>query len=102
PVVVVAQVLGDVAGTRGELLQVLTDAEAAPRAGDHDRTHRVVRGCRLQGGEDAGVDGRVERVENVRAVERDRQDGCVPGDIDVGHVRATIERPAAAPLPSCR
>ena len=35
-VVVLAQVLGDVARAARELLQVLADAEAAPGAGDHD------------------------------------------------------------------
>ena len=40
--VVLAQVVGDVAGAARELLQVLADAEAAARAGDHDGAHRRI------------------------------------------------------------
>ena len=43
-VVALAQAPADVAGRLAELGQVLADAEAAPRAGEHDRAHLGVAG----------------------------------------------------------
>ena len=57
PVVVVAQVLGDVARAARELLQVLPDAEAAPGAGDHDGADGRVP-CALECVVDPRVHGR--------------------------------------------
>ncbi len=83
-VVVAAQVAGDVARARLELLQVLADAEAAPSAGDHDRADgRILR--LLERREEPACTARVQRVQHIRAVQRDRQDAAVARDFDLGH-----------------
>ena len=74
--VVRAQVVGDVTGSARELLQVLPDAEAAAGAGDHDRANGGILGP-LERGEDPAVHGRVQRVEDLGAVERDRKDAAL-------------------------
>src|SRR5262249_21157851 len=83
-VVVVAQPCADVAGRLPELGEVLTDTEppAGARADDgaHAAAARITqRGC--AGTVHPGVEG----VEDVRTVERDRQDGAVAARLDLGH-----------------
>jgi hypothetical protein len=98
-VVARAEALGDVVGRVAEFRQILPDAEAAPRPGDHDRADVV--GARLpERSAQALVHRAVECVELVRPVERDRQDraltarehglclgGRHAGGFDLGHRR---------------
>ena len=67
-----------------ELLQVLAGAEAAARAGDHDGAD-VRRGSLLERLVQARVQRRVERVEDVGPVQRDREDGAVALGQDFAH-----------------
>jgi hypothetical protein len=90
-VVVLAQVLRDVAGTARELLQVLPDAEPLAGSRDHDGAHRRIGGL-LETVLDAAVHGAGERVEDVGAVQRDRQDGAVARDLHLGHSRGNHNR----------
>ncbi len=83
--VVVPQVLSDIAGTAGELLQVLADAEAAARAGDHHGPDPRIGGRLLEPRIDPLVHRAVQRIQHVRTVERDRQDRPITGHINVGH-----------------
>ena len=84
PVVAAAEAVADVAGGLAELRQVLPDAEAAAGAGDDDRAH--LRPLRLlQRLAEARVHGAVERVQHVRAVERDRENAAVPACLDLRH-----------------
>ena len=67
-----------------ERRQVLPGREAAARAGDDDRAHRRVARLlerRLQ----PLVHVARERVQLVGTVERDRLDGAVARDLDLGH-----------------
>ena len=59
-----------------ELLQVLAGAEAAPGARDHDRTN-LRRARLLERVAQPRMQRSVERVEDVRPVERDRENGAV-------------------------
>ena len=70
----------DVAAAR-ERRQVLPDAEAASRARQDDGAHLGVAGG-LERVAEAGVHRVVERVQLVGPVERDREDGAVPGYLD--------------------
>ena len=72
-VVVARSRAGDVARGLAELVQVLPDAEAAAGAGDDDRAHLGVARL-LERAREPLVHRGVERVEDVRPVERDRQD----------------------------
>src|SRR5581483_804076 len=69
-----------------KLVQVLAHAEAAPGAGDHNGSDLGVAGL-LEPGRDALVHGEVDRVQNVRTVERDRENRPVPRDLDLGHAQ---------------
>ena len=60
----------------GELAQVLAGAEATPGTGDHDGANGGISGL-LERRPQRGVQRPVERVEDVRPVERDREDGAV-------------------------
>ena len=83
-VVVLPQVLGDVARAARELLQVLADAEAAAGAGDHHGAHRRILGL-AQCGLDPTMHRTVQCVQHVGPIERDRQDRSRPRDLDVCH-----------------
>ena len=83
--VVPAQVLGDVAGAGRELLEVLADAEAAARPRDHDGADRRIGGRLAERVAQARVHRGVQRIEHVRAVQRDREDATVPLELDLGH-----------------
>ena len=80
----VTEALGDVARAGLKLLQVLADAETAPGAGEHDRADRRVASLLERGGE-RSLGGAVQRVQNVRSVERDREDRSVAPALDFGH-----------------
>jgi hypothetical protein len=80
----------DVARLLLELGQVLADAETAAGPGDHDRANLVVL-CLLQPLGDRPVHGGVQRVEDVRPVERDRQDRAVARGVGIGHA-GTLRR----------
>ena len=69
--------LADRAGQLLELLQILAGAEAAAGAGDHDGADARV-GRLLERLAQSRVQRGVERVEDVRAVEGDREDGPLP------------------------
>ena len=87
-VVARAQAVADVPRALLELRQVLADAEAAALAGDDDSAHRGVARL-LERRLKRLVHGGVERVEHVRAVEREREHTTVASDLDLGHdVRA--------------
>ena len=64
--------------------QILAGGEPAAGAGDHDRADRRVAGI-LERRLKLPVQGLREGVELVGAVERDRLDGAVPRDLDLGH-----------------
>ena len=64
--------LADAAGQLGELLQILTRAEAAAGAGDDDCAHLRV-GCFLECSSESAVKRTVERVEDLGPVEPDRE-----------------------------
>ena len=83
-VVVLPQILGHVARTARELLQVLADAEAATGAGDHHRAYRRILGV-TQCGLDPTMHRTVQRVQHVGPIERDRQDRSRARDLDVCH-----------------
>src|SRR5439155_8694549 len=83
-VVVLAQATADVSGSLAELGQVLPDAEAAACAGEDDRTHGWVARV-LEARRERAVHVGVEGVEEVRTVERDRQDRAVAAGLDLGH-----------------
>ena len=83
-VVGAAQPRADVAGGLAELAQVLADAEASARARDDDGPHLGVASL-LQRGRKRRVHRAVEGVEHLRPVERDRLDGAVARDLDLGH-----------------
>ena len=69
-----------------ELGEVLADAEAAARAGDHDGAY--VRGlCLPERLAQRAVHRRVERVQLLGPVERDRQHRAGAGGLDLGHQR---------------
>src|SRR5205085_2186426 len=73
----------EIAG-RTELVQVLSGAEAAPGAGQDDRTHlRVAR--LLQRLTQPVVHGAVESVQDIGPVQRDRLNRAVARDLDLGH-----------------
>ena len=73
-------------GSLAELAQVLTRAEATPRAGEDDRADlRIAR--LLDGVEQQALRLPVERVEDVRPVQRDRLDGARSRQLDLGHGR---------------
>ena len=93
-----AQAVRDVAGRLAELGQVLADAEAAPGAGEDDRAHA---GARLleRRGERPGACG-VEGVEDVGAVEGERQDGAT-GSRAVS-TSAMAAEPTREPRPRAR
>ena len=85
-----AQAVADVARRLAELGQVLPDAEAAARAGDDDGAHVRAAGL-LERRAERLVHRRVERVEDVRPIERDREDGAVAAGLDLGH-RANLSQ----------
>ena len=73
---VCSSALADAARERLELAQVLARAEAAPRAGEDDRADLRI-GRLAQRGREPVVHGPVDRVVDVRPVERDRQNRAV-------------------------
>ena len=75
-----------VALVRLELAQVLPDAEAPPRARDDDRAN-VGRARSLERGRERLVHRRVEGVQDVGSVEREREDGSVTRRLDSRHAR---------------
>ena len=76
-----------------ELAQVLPRAESAPRAGDHDRAHLRVGRLAERLGEPV-VHRSVDRVVDVRPVERDREHGAVAmSEHLVGHGRSLLMLP---------
>ena len=72
-------------GGLAELGQVLADAEAAPGAGDRRPRARPSARASLSAADERLCISAVERVEHVRPVERDRQDGAVAAGLDLGH-----------------
>ena len=68
----------------GELAQVLAGAEPPPRAGDDNGAHRGI-GSLLERTAEGRVQVPVERVEDVRAVECDREDAALAGGQDLAH-----------------
>ncbi len=85
-VVEATEPLGDVAGCFPELGQVLADAEATARACYDDGPDFVSAGL-LQCGPEPVVHGVVEGVQDVRPVERDREDGTLARCLHLGHRR---------------
>ena len=79
-----AQPLGDVVRAAAKLVQVLPHAEAAAGARQHDDADAGIRRP-LERRAQPVVRRRVERVEDVRPVERDRQDGAVAAYLDLAH-----------------
>ena len=87
-----AQAAGDVAGRLLELVQILADAEAAPGAGEDDGAN--VRLTRFfERADELAVHLGSEGVEDIRAVEGDRQDRSVPGRLDFRHLASSFARP---------
>ena len=78
------ETFGDVVRAGAELLKVLADAEAASGAGEHDRANlrppRLLERCRSP-----ACAARVQGVQHLRPVERDREDGAVLPGLDLGH-----------------
>ena len=90
-VVARAQPLGDVAGRLAELRQVLADAEASPGPRDDDRANLRV-ACVLERTGHRLVHRRVERIQDVGAVERDREDRAFAAHFDLGHAQTFADR----------
>ena len=91
------QTVADVSGRVAELGQVLADTEAATRTGDNDRADFGVARL-LERGAERLVHRPVERVEDVRPVERDREDGAVAAGLDLGHGATLSQEEAGAEL----
>jgi len=85
PVVVTAQVFRDVPRTVRELLEVLADAETPAGSGDHDRANARILRSLHEAGVDPLVHRAVERVQDLRPVERDRQDAVGACELDLRH-----------------
>jgi hypothetical protein len=98
-VVAAAQAGADVAGLVAEFAQILADAEAASGACDDHRADVVAAGL-LERHRERPVHRRVERVEDVRSVERDRQHRALAGRLDLNHGREPkgLRR---EPIPRC-
>ena len=83
-------------------MQILPGAEAAPGSGDHDAAQSGIGGL-FQGGLERPVERAVERVEDVRPVEGDRQDGSLAAGQHLAHGpslhRGAVARGEGAPLP---
>ena len=77
-----------------ELLQILTGAEALAGARDHDGADAGV-GRLRQRLREACVEGGVERVVDLRAVERDREDGALARGQDFAHGAEPSRRASA-------
>src|SRR5439155_15554542 len=90
-VVVVAQAGGDVPGGLAELRQVLSHAEPAPGPGQDDGANVRISGL-LEGAGEGPVHLSGEGVEDVRAVERNRQDLALATRLDHGHDSADSRR----------
>ena len=78
------QARADVARSLAELGQVLADAESAPGAGDDDGADVRVAGL-FERSRETLVQCGIERVENVRTAERDREDSALATRLDLGH-----------------
>src|SRR5205807_6238654 len=82
-VIALTQPRADVARGLPELGQILADTESPPRPReDHSTDIRLAR--LLERGRETAMQLRVEGVEDVGPVERDRQDGAVPACLDLG------------------
>ena len=75
---------GDIGCSLAELLEVLPDAKPTPGAGHDDSAHRRVASLRQRRVQPL-VHGVVQRVENVRTIERDRQDTAVARELHLRH-----------------
>src|SRR5262249_20450032 len=80
------------AGVLAELVQVLPDAETAACASDHDGANLGIARL-LESVRDALVHLKVDRIEHVGAIERDRQHAAVPRDLHLGHASEPTSPP---------